>query len=492
MKFLPLFFGLFAPIRRYWQASIRRQMVLGFGATTFALMLISGYLLYAQQRHQLYLESMERASTLAHALSISSTSWVLADDVVGLNEVVSGLSGTIDLQRAFLLSPDGEVLASTMPDEINQFVIDPVSRGLLKADPRQHILVDQPNIIDVAVPVMAGARHVGWARIELTRDSVHARLRQLTIIWLGFAVFSVAFLALLAQKLARGMATGLYQLTGVVGEIQAGHYQTSASELREDELGLLARGINAMRDGLQFRERQRDEAEALLARSRTELQRFAEISAHHLQEPARRIASYAERLTAQLAGRLDDAQANLSLEYIGQQARRQQNLLHDIERYLAASQPRGELKDIDTQRAVVEILEKMAERVSEAGAEITLNDLPVAHIDAPRLKDLFTVALDNALNFGRSERPLHIIIAGERQGDCVRYSISDNGPGVEAEYRERVFRVFERLAAASEGTGIGLAILRRVAESTGGRAWIEETPGGGCRVLFELPAGEHS
>jgi signal transduction histidine kinase len=74
----------------------------------------------------------------------------------------------------------------------------------------------------------------------------------------------------------------------------------------------------------------------------------------------------------------------------------------------------------------------------------------------------------------------------------VRYSVSDNGPGVEAEYRERVFRVFERLTANGEGTGIGLAILRRVAESTGGHAWIEETPGGGCRVLFDLPAGETS
>lgn len=228
----------------------------------------------------------------------------------------------------------------------------------------------------------------------------------------------------------------------------------------------------------------------LIVSANTELQRFSEISAHHLQEPARRIASYAERLITQLAGRLDNADERLSLEYIGQQARRQQNLLHDIERYLAAGQPRGEVKTIDVRKSITKILGNLAAQVAAAGAEITLGDLPAARIDAPRSNDMFEVALDNALKFGHSEHPLRITIAGERQGNYVRYSVSDNGPGVEAEYRERVFRVFERLTTSGEGTGIGLAILRRVAESTGGRAWIEETPGGGCCLLFELPAGE--
>lgn len=223
-----------------------------------------------------------------------------------------------------------------------------------------------------------------------------------------------------------------------------------------------------------------------------ELQRFAEISAHHLQEPARRIASYAERLTAQLAGQLDDAEALLSLEYIGQQARRQQNLLRDVERYLAADQARGEVRDIDVRKMVAGMLEKMAGHISDEGAEITLGDLPSARIDAVRLNDMFAVALDNALDHGHSEHTLRIAIEGERVGKRARYSVSDNGPGMEPEYRERVFRVFERLSTAGKGTGIGLAILRRVAESTGGRAWIEETPGGGCRLLFDLPAGETS
>ena len=89
---------------------------------------------------------------------------------------------------------------------------------------------------------------------------------------------------------------------------------------------------------------------------------------------------------------------------------------------------------------------------------------------------------------GSAPAALYIRIDGPRRGALVCYRISDNGPGIALEYRERVFRIFERLTPGGEGTGIGLAIVRRIAESCGGRAWIEEAPGGGCRVLLELLA----
>jgi PAS domain S-box-containing protein len=235
---------------------------------------------------------------------------------------------------------------------------------------------------------------------------------------------------------------------------------------------------------------ERKQVEAALARSHADLQRFAEVTAHHLQEPARRMSNYAERLHAQLAGRLDFAEAQLSLEYIGQQARRQQNLLRDIERYLAADQARGALQAVNAQGCVASLLARWKTRIEQAGAQITLGQLPPAWIDRPRLNDLFEVTLDNALCHGRGERPLQILIEGKRVGEKACYTVADNGPGVEAQYRERVFRVFERLAPGGDGssTGIGLAILRRVSESCGGGAWIEESSGGGCRVVFELAA----
>ncbi len=229
-----------------------------------------------------------------------------------------------------------------------------------------------------------------------------------------------------------------------------------------------------------------------LQRANTDLQRFAEVTAHHLQEPARRMAIYAGYLTTLLQGRIDDSEIQLSLDFIGQQAHRLKNLLRDVERYLAADQPRDEVKKTDPGRVIARLLERLSEDITQVGATVTLGHLPSAEIDAPRLSDLFEVVLENALQHGASGSPLRIAIDGERQGSLVRYQISDNGPGIDAEYREQVFRVFERLTTQGTGTGIGLAILRRIVESRGGRAWIEEAPGGGCRVLFELSAEKTS
>jgi len=232
---------------------------------------------------------------------------------------------------------------------------------------------------------------------------------------------------------------------------------------------------------------ERQKAQGGLERANAELQRFAEVTTHHLQEPARRLASYAQLLSEQLAGRLEDEEAMLALHFTGQQARRLQNLLRDVQLYLVADQPRGPVSILDARTVLDQVVEQLQSRLQAAGAEVVIGALPPVWLDVPRLNDLWTVLLDNALRHRHPDVPLRLDIAGERVGNQVRYRISDNGPGVAAQYRERVFRVFERLASTGEGTGIGLSIVRRISESGGGRAGIDETPGGGCTVWFELP-----
>lgn len=237
-------------IRAHWQQSIRRQLMIGFGAAALVFMLASGYVQYNQQRDTLYRESLVHATALANVLAKSSASWVLANDLAGLQEVVSGLSGTIDLKRAFILTPNGQVLASTRTDEINLFISDPISLGLLKSVPDKHILADQHNMIDVAVPVMAGNRHVGWARVALTRDSANTDLRRLTPIWLGFALIAVLLVVLVALALTRGLLKRLNHLMAVTSEVGRGHHEVRANIPREDEVDVLARDFNRMLDAL--------------------------------------------------------------------------------------------------------------------------------------------------------------------------------------------------------------------------------------------------
>jgi signal transduction histidine kinase len=235
--------------------------------------------------------------------------------------------------------------------------------------------------------------------------------------------------------------------------------------------------------------------ESRVALRTKDLQRFSEVTAHHLQEPARRLASYAERLNQQLAGQTLPPDTRLSLEFIGQQARRMKKLLCDMERYLACDQPRAAMAVTDPLPVLQKLLVQLRPRLTAAGAQVKLGDLPAVWIDAPRLKDAFEVALDNALQFGLpadAGTPASISIEGQQTGRWVRFCVADNGPGIDAQYHERLFRVFERMSSANEGTGIGLAIIRHIAESCGGRAWLETAPGGGCRVCFELPTLETS
>jgi signal transduction histidine kinase len=335
-----------------------------------------------------------------------------------------------------------------------------------------------------------------YAYVGIPKEEVLAETRGAVLRNAFFGMVILLCVAGLIWHIAQRVEQPVKSLLLTVRDVKHGNREVKAETGGPAEIAEVAREFNLMLDVRRQAEQrledlmaQQARTEAMLEQKNVDLQRFAEVTAHHLQEPSRRMANYAERLTQQLDGRLDDAETRLSLEFIGQEARRQQDLLRDVERYLAADQPRGNIESVDARQAVARTLARLKNRISAAGAEITLGDLPPARIDAPRLEDAFAVAVDNALRHGHGEQPLRIMIEGERQGSKVRYSISDNGPGVEEEYREQVFRIFERLSSSHASTGIGLAILRRVAESCDGRAWIEAAPDGGCRVLFELPVG---
>ena len=109
-------------------------------------------------------------------------------------------------------------------------------------------------------------------------------------------------------------------------------------------------------------------------------------------------------------------------------------------------------------------------------------------MDEPRLLDIFSVLIDNVLRHAASEAPLQLTLSGEQVGQRVSYRIADNGKGIEPPYRERIFGVFERLGN-SGGTGIGLAIVRRIVEHLGGQVWVEDTAVGGCTICLDLPFG---
>ncbi|MDD1622453.1 MAG: DUF3365 domain-containing protein [Methylococcaceae bacterium] len=227
-----------------------------------------------------------------------------------------------------------------------------------------------------------------------------------------------------------------------------------------------------------------------IQRANEELTHFANISAHHLMEPARRLLSYAQRLRGGVDSQLLDDDARLSLQYIEQGAARMRDLIRDIERYLAAGIPRGQLQPTDPVAALTEVRRRLSKLIADRNAHIEIRPLLPVYLDLPRLTDLFEVLLANALVHAKSDAETRIEISAQDQKSAVRIRIEDNGPGIAEEYRERVFGVFEQLKPnPSAGTGIGLAIARRIVESRNGKIWIETSTQGGIAVVFDLPTG---
>jgi len=233
------------------------------------------------------------------------------------------------------------------------------------------------------------------------------------------------------------------------------------------------------------------ENQQALATVHADLVQFTHIAAHHLQEPTRRLVTFVQRLHDQLAEIPElNEDVMTSLNFIEQSALRQRALVRDIQLYLAVIRPIGVVEQNSVTKILAKVLRHHAQLIHNTHALVVYNDLPPVHLDQPRLYDIFNILLDNALHYRHPERTLYIEISGELKEGRVYYRIADNGIGIPADCRERVFLVFERLQINDnpESTGIGLAIVQRIIKSCHGSVSLDETPNGGTTVLFDLPA----
>jgi signal transduction histidine kinase len=226
-----------------------------------------------------------------------------------------------------------------------------------------------------------------------------------------------------------------------------------------------------------------------LKASQAEMERFSEVLAHHIQEPVRLQHSYAQLLLRKFPADIPD-DARVALGFITDGATRLRSLIRDVQLYLGLKELPPASEPCDAEAAFDAARHQLSERLAECGAVIEKADLPPMWIAKARLTDVFRLLLDNAIQYRRRDRGLRITVTAERQGDKVVVRIGDNGIGIPPEYRERVFRVFERLHSNREaaGTGIGLALTRKIVELADGSAWIDSGEDGGTCVCLALPA----
>jgi PAS domain S-box-containing protein len=224
-----------------------------------------------------------------------------------------------------------------------------------------------------------------------------------------------------------------------------------------------------------------------LERSNKELEQFAYVASHDLQEPLRMVASYTQLLAQRYEGQLDD-KARMFIDYAVDGAVRMQRLINDL---LAYSRVNTQVKTheiLDSHAVLGEALRNLSAAIEENRAIVSNDDLPTVRADAIQLSQLFQNLIGNAIKFHSAELP-RIQVSACDLGREWQFSVKDNGIGIDAQYADKVFVIFQRLHTRQEysGTGIGLAICKRIVERHGGRIWFESEPGKGSTFYFTLP-----
>jgi PAS domain S-box-containing protein len=228
-----------------------------------------------------------------------------------------------------------------------------------------------------------------------------------------------------------------------------------------------------------------------LKRSNDELEQFAYVASHDLQEPLRMVASYTQLIAQRYKGRLD-SDADEFIAYAVDGCNRMQGLIQDLLSYSRAGANVGTLQETSCERALARAVKNLQAAIEAGGAMVTHDVLPVIVTDETQLVQVFQNLVGNAIKYHGTEPPIVHVSASRGAGDEWVFSVRDNGLGIEPQYFDRIFILFQRLHGQREyeGTGIGLAMCKKIVGRLGGRIWVESQITKGSTFYFALPAGE--
>jgi signal transduction histidine kinase len=329
---------------------------------------------------------------------------------------------------------------------------------------------------------------------EIALASAHDTSTALDGVFIGVAIGLLLTVVLLAASMRATAVRPLDHLAAQARRVADGDFGHEVTVRGPREVTNLAADVNTMRERiLQELSTTRQANEILqahaeeLQRSNAELEQFAYVASHDLQEPLRKVASFSQLLQRRYAGKLD-ARADQYIEFAVDGANRMQALINDLLAYSRVGRSAREPALVQSDEALTQARANLSDQIEQTAATIETGHLPMVLAEMPLLIAVFQNLLSNALKFS-GPKPPRVVITVRRDEPFWLFSFADNGIGIEPDYAERIFVIFQRLheRSAYSGTGIGLSMTRKIIEYFGGRIWLDTTYTEGARFLFTLP-----
>jgi signal transduction histidine kinase len=343
------------------------------------------------------------------------------------------------------------------------------------------------------------------AHLEQARQLASARLRSagavLDVVLASIAGLLIVLFVLLYLIVRRYFVRPVLRLAAEVRAVAGADIERSITVSGPRELVELAGDTDAMRRRIVTEVGRLEQAQAViatrgqelersnaeLARSNADLEQFAYVASHDLQEPLRKVASFCQLLQRRYQSLLDE-RGNQYIEFAVDGARRMQALINDLLEFSRVGRRPEDFRTVDTERVVRQAVADLG--ITDSAAHIMWSDLPAVRGLSPLLTTVFQNLIGNALKF-RGDTTPEVRITAERGDEEWTFTVADNGIGIDEEYAERIFVIFQRLHSKEKyaGTGIGLAVCRRIVEFHGGRIWLDAGASGpGATFRFTLPA----
>ncbi|MDX6690956.1 MAG: hypothetical protein QOG15_2413 [Solirubrobacteraceae bacterium] len=330
------------------------------------------------------------------------------------------------------------------------------------------------------------------AVIASREDRADTRSSSAIAFGIGGAALVILVAAGFALYLRRSVVRPVLSVAEATGRLADGELDARVPAQRLDELGDLARSFNSMADSLQRSRTELEHSNAELTRSNAELEQFASVTSHDLQAPLTTISMYAELLERR-HGTEDPEKGPALVDGIRHATSQARALIRDLLEYSRAGRGHLHREPVPARRIVDQALESLAGAIQESHARVRVGEMPVVLVDRANLCRVFQNLIGNAIKFTAEDTP-EVGIEAERDGAHWRFSVRDNGIGMQSRESERIFEPFQRLHGEEEypGTGIGLAVCERIIAQHGGTIWVTSQPGAGSVFHFTVPAGERA